>query len=1073
MAGRSIASAALIAGVLVFGARLGFAQFLGGWDEPPGGWDYVYEANDGEEVDGEFDPSLGGGSLDGTWTHSNGSDSWDGSGPEDRFRPDGVTPAAPGGAGIIIVPGAGDDGGDAEVLSIVDTGDPRTRGFSDPSNRKLWFCHDVLQEGIDGSNAVRDGITLIARCRLHPDVDPAQPGWQLPDGGVDDDAGQGAAPGYALRDGGKGGIGFYDAALDRIFSFVPHGTKGYQFPPQVGEGLPPANFLDVGDSSQFHSFWITISDPDGNDRYDIVVYLDGATEPAAVFRDVQLGDDTDCDGISHLHMGFHSTPQVGGIQVDYFGYKLGEYQPSSPCPGAFSGALDPETGSVRLAWAPVGTVDSYTIRRDGSPIAEGLAATADTYVDAQPPRPAATYELVPIRGGAPKPGCRIAAVAVSTVVCPELSASADRRTGEVTLSWTAPKFFSPTGYKIIRDGAVVGSAPGGATSYKDSPPVGEHSYELLVESDPPACAAKPFATARLFGPGAIEVAGDGWDKAVPGGVVRIAVTRDGVHSLYFPAVAKSAGDVAYFAAEVGALGTGEIAGGRYRVELRARFDNEVRITNRSVSPASRAHFNLSRTGVSTATDERGTQENVEQVPNPGDDPSIDSSSSTIVNTDAVGIRLAPGLNIFEIAAVDAAGTPHGDNLQIFEVRIGPFAKDLDAELAEFPCAGALSCSRDPVSGAVALTWSSPLPHAYEIRRGGRLIATIPLGAPTEFTDLEAGRGFFTYTLRVTDDPICPEISCAAGGGVLDENGAIRDWLILGPLDWGCPGSCANPGEDLIRGDYLEGTKDGSPVAEIGIEPEPGDEIQLARSTVRAAARADINPGAPRAAKWFPYNSPQTAVNYNAVFGADPGDNYMCYAACYVVNTTGADLMVDLLVASDDSVQVLLNGEEVWINNIARALDIGAPDIAYGVTLLEGTNRLLVKVFEGGGETGFALAFWQLGAPVASGIEVLVSQGGGVELTKFHRGDPNDDGAMNITDGIYVLNFLFLGGREPTCLESADVNDDGQLNITDGIYILNYLFLGGPEPAPPGDPAKPCGPDPAGSPDLGCEAYTRC
>jgi hypothetical protein len=62
------------------------------------------------------------------------------------------------------------------------------------------------------------------------------------------------------------------------------------------------------------------------------------------------------------------------------------------------------------------------------------------------------------------------------------------------------------------------------------------------------------------------------------------------------------------------------------------------------------------------------------------------------------------------------------------------------------------------------------------------------------------------------------------------------------------------------------------------------------------------------------------------------------------------------------------------------------------------------------------------------------------------------------------------------MESADPNDDGNTNITDGIYILNYLFLGGPSPLSPGPPGKgaPCGPDRAGSPkDLGCLSYTRC
>jgi hypothetical protein len=60
------------------------------------------------------------------------------------------------------------------------------------------------------------------------------------------------------------------------------------------------------------------------------------------------------------------------------------------------------------------------------------------------------------------------------------------------------------------------------------------------------------------------------------------------------------------------------------------------------------------------------------------------------------------------------------------------------------------------------------------------------------------------------------------------------------------------------------------------------------------------------------------------------------------------------------------------------------------------------------------------------------------------------------------------------METADSNDDGLTNITDGIHILNFLFLGGPEPLDPGSPTKACGPDRVGSPkDLGCAAYTHC
>jgi hypothetical protein len=79
---------------------------------------------------------------------------------------------------------------------------------------------------------------------------------------------------------------------------------------------------------------------------------------------------------------------------------------------------------------------------------------------------------------------------------------------------------------------------------------------------------------------------------------------------------------------------------------------------------------------------------------------------------------------------------------------------------------------------------------------------------------------------------------------------------------------------------------------------------------------------------------------------------------------------------------------------------------------------------------------------------------------FLRGDADGDGVRNITDGVFVLNYLFIGGKTPPCLDAADTNDSGDLNITDGVFILNFLFLGGR--APP-SPFIDCGEDP--TPDL--------
>jgi hypothetical protein len=91
---------------------------------------------------------------------------------------------------------------------------------------------------------------------------------------------------------------------------------------------------------------------------------------------------------------------------------------------------------------------------------------------------------------------------------------------------------------------------------------------------------------------------------------------------------------------------------------------------------------------------------------------------------------------------------------------------------------------------------------------------------------------------------------------------------------------------------------------------------------------------------------------------------------------------------------------------------------------------------------------------------------------FIRGDTNADGDLNITDGIFLLNYLYLGGTAPPCLDSADCNDDGEHNITDGIFILNYLYLGGTEPPPP---FEACGVDPVAEPAdaFDCAEFEPC
>lgn len=95
-------------------------------------------------------------------------------------------------------------------------------------------------------------------------------------------------------------------------------------------------------------------------------------------------------------------------------------------------------------------------------------------------------------------------------------------------------------------------------------------------------------------------------------------------------------------------------------------------------------------------------------------------------------------------------------------------------------------------------------------------------------------------------------------------------------------------------------------------------------------------------------------------------------------------------------------------------------------------------------------------------------------TLFHRGDPDATGVVDITDAIFVLQYLFVGGAVPPCLEAADIQDDGAVDIADAVAILLHLFAGNAPPAPPGPPPTACGVDPPTSPvNLGCGAYPGC
>ncbi len=63
------------------------------------------------------------------------------------------------------------------------------------------------------------------------------------------------------------------------------------------------------------------------------------------------------------------------------------------------------------------------------------------------------------------------------------------------------------------------------------------------------------------------------------------------------------------------------------------------------------------------------------------------------------------------------------------------------------------------------------------------------------------------------------------------------------------------------------------------------------------------------------------------------------------------------------------------------------------------------------------------------------------------GDANGDGAVDISDAVFLIEYIFAGGPAPTPTGAGDANHDCSVDISDAVYLISYIFGGGPAPLP--------------------------
>ena len=69
----------------------------------------------------------------------------------------------------------------------------------------------------------------------------------------------------------------------------------------------------------------------------------------------------------------------------------------------------------------------------------------------------------------------------------------------------------------------------------------------------------------------------------------------------------------------------------------------------------------------------------------------------------------------------------------------------------------------------------------------------------------------------------------------------------------------------------------------------------------------------------------------------------------------------------------------------------------------------------------------------------------VEARQISYGDLDHDGTIDVSDIVFLINYVFYDGSAPQPIRSGDVNADHLIDIADVVYLINYLFESGPVP----------------------------
>jgi hypothetical protein len=121
------------------------------------------------------------------------------------------------------------------------------------------------------------------------------------------------------------------------------------------------------------------------------------------------------------------------------------------------------------------------------------------------------------------------------------------------------------------------------------------------------------------------------------------------------------------------------------------------------------------------------------------------------------------------------------------------------------------------------------------------------------------------------------------------------------------------------------------------------------------------------------------------------------------------------------------------------------DLPYGLDFTGGEQAVIQGTPTWKATFYFTVALADAGSPMkfdTLGCNITITD---PPPPQYVCGDADANDAVDISDAVYLISYIFTGGSAPNPLGRGDVDCSSTVDISDAVYLISYIFGGGADP----------------------------